>query len=55
MKYPKNVFNTWTGFPIEKVELDMNADTSRLHTHLDYIPNHDQAEENGAEKDDGST
>jgi hypothetical protein len=34
------VYNTWTGFPIEKVTLDTSADTSMIYKHLDYVTNH---------------
>ena len=40
LRCPPHVFNGWTGFPIEQVALDADADTSRLHKHLDLVANH---------------
>ena len=42
MVCPPGVLNGWAPYPIERVELDLEADTSRIYRHFDYVSNHDK-------------
>jgi len=39
LKPPDNHYNIWNNFPIEKTELDPDADTSRIHKHFLVMAN----------------